>query len=250
MIPGRKGFFLFLIFRTVSGQCSLRRNYGKRIAKLHQHSRKHRQLIITEPAGYYIRSSSDRGGQLAGIHNTHPPPAGISYTEYAGKCRSNRVYPLSIVEGMQDGRIIPDDENNVKAVLFWHYCGFAYLSGDVGEAFLQRIYEDYFLSETERRFILITDDPKVIQFFSNKEDIESDKRVEYRFNALSQEECKCDYKIERIDELIFDKIRGRIIPSFSWSGKDRFLENGFGYVAMDGDRLVATAFSAAVSSDE
>ena len=62
-------------------------------------------------------------------------------------------------------------------------------------AFLQRIYEDYFLSETERRFILITDDPKVIQFFSNKEDIESDKRVEYRFNALSQDECKCDYKI-------------------------------------------------------
>ena len=174
----------------------------------------------------------------------------ILYNEYARRCSSNRVYPMSIVEGLQDGRIIPDDENNVKAVLFWHFCGFAYLSGDVDETFLQRIYEDFFLVENERRFILITDNPKVIHFFSNKEDMESDKRVEYHFDTLTQEDCKCDYKVERINELNFDKIQGRIIPSFSWSSKEQFLENGFGYVAMDGDRVVAIAFSAAVSSDE
>ena len=37
------------------------------------------------------------------------------YLDYAKKCSSNRVYPLSIVEGLQDGEIIPDDENNIKA---------------------------------------------------------------------------------------------------------------------------------------
>ena len=52
------------------------------------------------------------------------------YLEYAKRCSSNRVYPLSIVEGLQDGDIIPDDENDIKSVLFWHYSGFAYLSGD------------------------------------------------------------------------------------------------------------------------
>ena len=184
------------------------------------------------------------------------------YLEYAKRCSSNRVYPLSIVEGLQDGDIIPDDENDIKSVLFWHYSGFAYLSGDVGESFLQRIYEDYYLKEGDRRFILITDDPKVIQFFSDKKELVLDKRIEYSFGSVQQKEFKCDYKIksdykfksdykiERIDESNFDRIQGRIIPSFSWSSKEQFLKNGFGYVVLDGEKVIAIAFSAAVSFEE
>ena len=172
------------------------------------------------------------------------------YYEYAKQCSSNRVYPLSIVEGMQDGEIIPDDENNIKAVLFWHYSGFAYLSCDADESFLQKIYEDYYLKENERRFILITNDPKVIQFFSDKDDLVFDKRAEYSFSSLQQKEFKCDYRIERIDESNYERIQGRIIPTFSWIGKEQFLKNGFGYVALDGDNVIAIAFSAAVSSEE
>lgn len=174
----------------------------------------------------------------------------LLYSEYAKSCSSNRVYPLSIVEGLQDGKIIPDDENNMKAVLFWHYSGFAYLSGDVDESFLQKIYERYYLAEIERRFILITDDSKVIQFFSDKDNLVIDRRNEYSFNTLLSNECKCDYRIQRIDESNFDRIHGRIIPSFSWSGKEQFLKNGFGYVALDGEQVIAIAFSAAVSSEE
>ena len=172
------------------------------------------------------------------------------YLEYAKRCSSNRVYPLSIVEGLQDGDIIPDDENDIKSVLFWHYSGFAYLSGDVGESFLQRIYEDYYLKEGDRRFILITDDPKVIQFFSDKDGLVLDKRIEYGFGSVQKNEFKCDYRIERIDESNYDRIQGRIVPSFSWSGKEQFLKNGFGYVALDGEKVIAIAFSAAVSSEE
>ena len=172
------------------------------------------------------------------------------YLEYAKRCSSNRVYPLSIVEGLQDGDIIPDDENDIKSVLFWHYSGFAYLSGDVGESFLQRIYEDYYLKEGDRRFILITDDPKVIQFFSDKDDLVLDKRAEYSFGTLLSTECKCDYRIERIDDSNYDRIQGRIIPTFSWTGKEQFLDKGFGYVALDEEKVIAVAFSAAVSSEE
>ena len=172
------------------------------------------------------------------------------YLDYAQKCSSNRVYPLSIVEGIQDGDIIPNDDNDIKAVLFWHYSGFAYLSGDVDESFLQRIYEDYYLKESDRRFILITDDPKVIQFFSDKDGLVLDKRIEYGFGSGQKNEFKCDYRIERIDESNFDRIHGRIVPSFSWSGKEQFLKNGFGYVALDGEQVIAIAFSAAVSSEE
>ena len=174
----------------------------------------------------------------------------LPYLDYAQKCSSNRVYPLSIVEGIQDGDIIPNDDNDIKAVLFWHYSGFAYLSGDVDESFLQRIYEDYYLKESDRRFILITDDPKVIQFFSDKDGLVLDKRIEYGFGSVQKNEFKCDYRIERIDESNYDRIHGRIVPSFSWSGKEQFLKNGFGYVALDGEKVIAIAFSAAVSSEE
>jgi GNAT superfamily N-acetyltransferase len=172
------------------------------------------------------------------------------YSEYAQKCSSNNVYPSSIVEGVQDGDIIPNNTDNVKAVLFWHYSGFAYLSGDVSEAFLQKIYEDYYQTKSERRFILITDDENVVKYFEGKNGVEFDRRVEYRFDNLQQSELKCDYRIERINENNYDKIQGRIIPSFSWSSKEQFLEKGFGYVALDGDEVIAIAFSAAVSSEE
>ena len=174
----------------------------------------------------------------------------FAYLDYAKQCSSNRVYPLSIVEGLQEGEIIPDDEKDIKAVLFWHYSGFAYLSGDVEDSFLQKIYEDYYLKESDRRFILITDDPKVIQFFSDKDGLVLDKRIEYGFGSVQKNEFKCDYRIERIDESNYDRIHGRIVPSFSWSGKEQFLKNGFGYVALDGEKVIAIAFSAAVSSEE
>jgi hypothetical protein len=90
------------------------------------------------------------------------------WIEYAYRCSSNRVYPLSIAEGIQNGDMIADNEENMRCVLFWHYCGFAYLSGNVTEEFLGKIYEDYFCKETKRRFVMITDDEKVIRYFEGK----------------------------------------------------------------------------------
>ena len=172
----------------------------------------------------------------------------IKSTEFARNCTSNAVYPLSIAEGFQDGNVIFSDDS--KTALFWHYCGFAYLSGSVKESFLEKVYQDYFVKDTERRFVLITDDSRVIEFFSDKDDIVIDKRVEYRFGDLPQIVQECKYKVEPISANNYDRIHGNIIPTFSWEGKEQFLKNGFGFVAMDGDKAIAVAFSAAVSSDE
>ncbi len=50
------------------------------------------------------------------------------YIEYAKECSANRVYPLSIAAGAQDGDIYAEGKG---CILFWHYCGFAYISGYV-----------------------------------------------------------------------------------------------------------------------
>ena len=172
----------------------------------------------------------------------------LNPTEFAINCTSNVVYPLSIAEGFQDGNVIFSDD--FKAALFWHYCGFAYLSGSVEESFLEKIYQEYFEKTLDRRFVLITDNSKVIEFFSDKDDIVTDKRVEYRFGNLLQSAPECIYKVEPITESNYDRIHGNIVPTFSWSSKEQFLQKGFGFVALDGDKVIAVAFSAAVSSDE
>lgn len=172
----------------------------------------------------------------------------INSTEFARNSTSNAVYPLSIAEGFQDGNVIFSDDS--KAALFWHYCGFAYLSGRVEESFLEKIYQEYFEKTLDRRFVLITDNSKVIEFFSDKDDIVTDKRVEYRFGNLLQSAPECKYKVEPISANNYDRIHGNIVPTFSWSCKEHFLKNGFGFVALDVDKVIAVAFSAAVSSDE
>jgi hypothetical protein len=58
------------------------------------------------------------------------------------------------------------------------------------------------------------------------------------------------YHIEQINPANISRIKGRIIPSFSWDSPERFLKDGFGYVALDRENVCAVAFSAAVSSDQ
>ena len=177
----------------------------------------------------------------------------MNYIEYAKQTSSNRVYPLSIAEGYQCGDIIADNVNDAQCILFWHYCGFAYLSGKLTESFLNRIYEDYFCTVAKRRFVLITDDEKVKQFFEGKDGLVMDQRKEYCFGndgTFSEEDFNTELRVERIDDSNIEFIQGRIVPAFSWDSSDAFLKNGFGYVAMDGDKYAAVAFSAAVSSEE
>ncbi|MBQ6065877.1 MAG: GNAT family N-acetyltransferase [Clostridia bacterium] len=173
------------------------------------------------------------------------------YIGYAQRCAGNRVYPLSVAQGFQDGDILFYDENDARAALFWHYAGFAYLSGDITEPFLERIDRDFMQKELDRRFILITDDQRVIDFFAGKDHIRLEQRIEYRYdNAPPDLSDLFGYRIEPISANNIRKLRGKIVPSFSWSNEEQFLKNGFGYVAMDGDTAAAVAFSAAVSTEE
>lgn len=58
------------------------------------------------------------------------------------------------------------------------------------------------------------------------------------------------FHIEEINPANISRIQGRIIPSFSWDSPECFLKDGFGYIALDQERVCAVAFSAAVSSDQ
>ena len=190
------------------------------------------------------------------------------FISWAKANTANRVYPCSIAEGFQSGDIYVNDGDDPEAALFWHYCGFGYITGKASEEFLSDVYEEM-ISARERRLVLITADDDVISFFCDK-DVLMDSRAEYTYlpkensgaiaetgNAGVEAEmgnagvvAAADFQIEQIDAGNISKIEGRIIPSFSWESPEQFLKEGFGYVALERGRVCAVAFSAAVSSDE
>ena len=173
---------------------------------------------------------------------------GKEYISWAKRNTCNHVYPLSIAENRQYGDIFVDNVIDPHSVLFWHYCGFAYLTGEASDAVLKEITEEISV-KSKRRMILITDDPSVISFMDNMGCVIS-KRFEYGYDGMP---CGCKnsfgFEVKKIDVNNIHSITGRIIPSFSWE-EEQFLRNGFGYIAEMNNRYCGVAFSSAVSSEE
>ena len=70
------------------------------------------------------------------------------------------VYPLSVAEGIQEGEIYTGSEGNYNKILFWVQSGFAYLSGNIDEGFLNDIY-DFMINRSktdDKRFLLMSKD--------------------------------------------------------------------------------------------
>ena len=170
------------------------------------------------------------------------------FIPWAERNTCNRVYPLSIAQNIQSGDIFADDIYDPGAVLFWHFCGFAYISGAVSTEFLEELISSISLSN-KRRLALITDDDSTISFLEEK-GFKTSKRIEYGYaGSRAADALRSDAEIRRIDEDIIHKISGRIVPAFSWEEK-RFLQNGFGYAGFMDGKYCGAAFSSAVSSSE
>ena len=171
-----------------------------------------------------------------------------NYIPWAQRNTANQVYPLSVAEGIQPGEIYAES----PAVLFWHYCGFGYISGEPSGAFLDEVWEKMKPAEGKRRLVLITHEEDVIRYFRQK-DAETSQRFEYIYPYGESRHLTLDtdrFTLRRIDKENISRIKGRIIPSFSWDSPESFLEKGFGYIAEENRNVCAVAFSSAVSHEE
>ncbi len=174
---------------------------------------------------------------------------------FANDCKCGNVYPLSIAQLYQQGDIFVKTKTEFKTVLFWHYSGFAFISGEYDKCFLGFVY-DMILDryrKNNRRFILLNDDERIRGYFRHKDNIEIERRYFFEYDNRNYDEpfiLPNNCKIKVIDAELISKIHGRITPSFSWSSDEDFFSKGKGYCVVVNDTVTAWAFSSAISDDE
>ena len=169
------------------------------------------------------------------------------FTAYAQAVPFGRVYPLSMTEGRQTGDIFTDG----RAVLFWHFCGFAFVSGEADDAFLGEVYA--LMKHGGRRLVLFADGDLAGRF-CGKYGITADRRLFFVYPegkpAPELPPLPDGFEMRLLHGGIVSRIAGRITPAFSWESTERFLENGVGFCVTYGGKPCAWAFSAAVGGDE
>lgn len=177
----------------------------------------------------------------------------VQYVNIASLNQCGKVYPLSIAEGIQSGDIFTYEENNKAEVLFWAHCGFAYHSEYVSDVFIKEIYAHMIDKNISRRFLLMTKNTKVENYFKLKKDVIIEKRYlfEYAYNEKNFKMLIPEgFEIKEVDESLLSKISGNIVPSLFWKRADDFLLKGKGYCVVHNEEVASWAFSAAVSSQE
>lgn len=180
----------------------------------------------------------------------YPDFISIADTHKCGK-----VYPLSIAEGIQDGEIFTSSMKDYGNVLFWAQSGFAYLSGNTDRCFLEEIYELMLdrNKSNSRRFLLITSDEYIEDYFMSKDDVILEKRYLFDYSGKGkfiEPSLPVGYELKEIDNQLLLKITGKIVPSLFWKDTNDFLINGKGYCIICGNDIASWAFSAAISSKE
>ncbi len=167
----------------------------------------------------------------------------------------SKVYPLSIAEGVQAGDIYTNSREDYNSVLFWAHSGFAYIWGDCNNCFLEEIMS-LLLNKNKsnsKRFLLMTKDEMVQQYFSSNENITLEKRYLFEYsknNEFPEVTIPNGYKLEEIDKELLLKISGTILPSLFWKDLSVFLTKGKGYCLTRNGDIASWAFSAATSSKE
>lgn len=179
----------------------------------------------------------------------------LDYIAIADTHNCGKVYPLSIAENIQKGDIFTNSMKNYNNVLFWAYCGFAYLSGKADECFLEDIYE--LMSDRtkldSKRFLLITRDEYIQEYFKAKHDVILEKRYLFKYSknrGIVEPILPVGYELKEIDNQLLEEISGKIVPTLFWQNVNDFLAKGKGYCITCDNDIASWAFSAAISSRE
>lgn len=104
-----------------------------------------------------------------------------------------------------------------------------------------------------RRFLLMTSDKSVEEYFKLKDDVVLERRYFFDYfgnTELPEPSLPAGYELKEIDHQTLAEISGGIVPLLFWKNENDFLMRGKGYCITCDNDIASWAFSAAVSSRE
>ena len=167
--------------------------------------------------------------------------------------RIEKVYPLSILEGIQKGEIFVDSDENPAAALIWHYCGFATILGNYNEAFVKetvKLMQNPPDGHSGRMALQTENDKRLNDMLLRTSIPVKHERYVFKFAGEKYEIPKTIVsELKEITAANYELMKGKIIPAFSWESKEAFIEKGFGYCLIGNGKMMACAFASGVSKD-
>ena len=164
-----------------------------------------------------------------------------------------KVYPLSILEGIQKGEIYADNDETPTAALIWHYCGFANILGAYDERFIEetmKMMQDPPEGHSGRMALQTENDCRLEDMILKTPMVARYERFVFEFagekDSIAQTK---ETDLEEINADNYESMKGKIVPTFSWENKEAFIKNGFGYCLIKDGQMLACAFASGISKD-
>jgi GNAT superfamily N-acetyltransferase len=196
------------------------------------------------------------------------------------KC--DTVLAYAIAGRTQKGRIFVDHLTDPTVALIWHVYGSALLMGDSNNhAFNEHIKELLFsryegvqkkinigidnaewklkieqMLESHLYYCTDIREPLTQTIEKAKSNILGKPRLRHRFNRdkfykiCNNISPVGQFTLRKIDNEIYSKISGRVVPGSFWDSPRTFLEKGAGYCLMDGDKVACASFSAYIGNGQ
>ena len=164
-----------------------------------------------------------------------------------------KVYPLSVLQGIQKGEIFVDNNESPDTALIWHYCGFANILGDYDERFIEetiKMMHNPLEGHSGRMALQAENDRRLEDMIMKNPSISRHER--YVFSFIEEKDTISNTSLPQLKEIKadnFELIKGRIVPTFFWESKEEFTRNGFGYCMINDGKMLACAFASGVSKE-
>ena len=132
--------------------------------------------------------------------------------------RIEKVYPLSILEGIQKGEIFVDNDETSTAALIWHYCGFANILGAYDERFIvetMKMMQDPPEGHSGRMALQVENDSCLENMILRTPMVVRHERYLFEFAGEKDDiPNTTEAELKRISADNYERMKGRIIPTF------------------------------------
>lgn len=177
----------------------------------------------------------------------------------------NTLFARSVIDKKVSGKVFVDNVRKPKTFLITHLYGMALLGGDHENLFFNHKLKEYLLNQAganikiKTKWILIYSDiwkDELLRLLSKQNEINYcvsqskitlTQRINFKFDKKKFNPnpvfLDSNYHLVKIDNTLFNRIKGVVVPRYFWNSAAEFMEHGVGYSLIKGDEIISTAFS-------